>query len=395
MIDALAPPAAVLPAGGSPASVSPAPGVGSTISVLPATALSFDAALAAALSAAAIPTDAAIPLPDVPSPGPGRTVAPTGIPPIALETSPPDETETPASPKDDSRPAEPPEAKAQVATALPELRVPPIALETSPPDETQTPASPIDDKPPAKPLETKIQVATALPELRVLPFALEAQPSDATEALASPTDDKPPAKSLETKVQVATALPELRVLPSVRSLEPEQPPAERAHGREASDAPRIERPLLPLPPTPSTAPLLTAQVAPQHAMGPQHAMALSLHASRLEFADALAQLGSRGEAPTRIEVAGDALGAVSIEVVRQPQGLSVAFDTPSEAARAALDAAQPRLIADARAAGLSFTQSSVGGDRRERRRAPPAWPIDGRTAAPSLTSATTSPNRYA
>ena len=221
----------------------------------------------------------------------------------------------------------------------------------------------------------------------------EEPPVDEHDASALPADDQP-RKAASAKpadaLMIAPPLPDLRLPLSVTLREPQAPPAEGTqHRPQGGDPAPIERPVVPVPTPPLPAALVVSHAPPPHAL------ALSQHASSLEFADALAQLTSRGERPTRLEVAGDALGAVSIEVVQQPQGLSVAFDTPSEAARAALDAAQPRLIADARAAGLSFTQSSVGGDRRERRRAQVIWPIEGGAPPVTLATTATSADRYA
>lgn len=69
-----------------------------------------------------------------------------------------------------------------------------------------------------------------------------------------------------------------------------------------------------------------------------------------------------------IEARTHSLGAVAIEVTRVVDGLAIALGAPTNEARALLADAQPRLAADARAAGFALSQSRVddapSGDRR-------------------------------
>ncbi len=98
-----------------------------------------------------------------------------------------------------------------------------------------------------------------------------------------------------------------------------------------------------------------------------------------------------GSALLRIEAA--AIGAVSVEVSQQSDGISVVFMSTMPEVRHALVDAQPRLAADARAAGFTLADASVDGGGPRDRRAPraPARALP-REAAPTLR---TSADRFA
>ena len=118
----------------------------------------------------------------------------------------------------------------------------------------------------------------------------------------------------------------------------------------------------------------------------QSSVAHPSFASGAEVAFALHERHARAGASTRVLIETSELGPVSVEFAREQHGLSVAFHSEAEITRSAIADAQPRFVADAQAAGVALSHSSVGGDAsRQRRRFDPA-PV-AKSPVPSSTSA--------
>ena len=225
-------------------------------------------------------------------------------------------------------------------------------------------------------------------------------PKQPPEAAATPEASITPVSAVLVAVNVDVALPPVVIARMAQSVDPAVesplvPRARRTVGVAGADAPVVEAPAAtggsrpaPFTPEPSAPgqPVIVASaaapptvapldvslalapqpVAPQPAAPPptaaQVSLAAALGAHRFDGAnegprDWAAAFDAGG--PARVETRTQQLGAVAIEVARAVDGLAVTLRAASEDARAALADAQPRLAADARAAGVSLTQARV------------------------------------
>ena len=286
----------------------------------------------------------------------------------------------------------------------------------APPEKTQT-ARPASSAPAVAPLPAPVEAETAdaaepaepAPAAQAPPAQALAQPQLPPAALAGlvipqpapPAANAAPAAppSASVATAVAQATPRAQPLRGLRSAVPADSAGERAALRPgeaetagAADVAPLAEPVI-APAADQAAPVLShkaAEVAPQpaaalpgDAVSAGSVLAQQSLETRLDVvrdaqwidraARDIAQLAT-GEGRLRFRLDPEQLGSLQIDLAQGADGVSLRMTAETEAARAILVDAQPKLLAEARAQGVRIAESHVDlGSRSggEGRNAPP------------------------
>jgi flagellar hook-length control protein FliK len=257
---------------------------------------------------------------------------------------------------------------AQDPILLPKGQVEPAA-ETSPAPVVQAqaiavpaPAGPAPDAPEAGKVPAPVVAAPADPEApeAVLKSPAESPPVDKAIDAAKRVMAQALQPATPALLQRPRTAPRLQNPVLEREAEPLAPPAAPLPVAMPVAAPPAPAPIAALAPAP----------APQAAEAPERSVERALDLARdCEWLDRLARdiaRSAEGDSPLRFRLHPQSLGHMRVELAQGDHGTSVRLTVETEAARAILADAQPRLAAEARAQGVRIAETHVdlsGSDR--------------------------------
>lgn len=296
-------------------------------------------------------------------------------------------TEPTAQPKE-AAPAAPisPAAPATIAPAAQPLPNPPSARAA--PASPDVPAAPAVSAAPAVPAGPAKSAKPAEPDAPVVRIAPPTVAFAVTEVPALPTEEpvsNEAASPLEAALRGAVVIPDLAARPTPRGraadrpapiAQPEiSPPALPAHQADiAGPDVQPERPASATAATPTTqnaapwapsaaAPSRVAETAPARIEMPDQSVERALDlAHDSEWLDRLARdISAAGDrdGTLRFRLHPQSLGHMRVELSQGDHGTSIRLSVETEAARAILVDAQPRLAAEARAQGVRIAETDV------------------------------------
>lgn len=286
------------------------------------------------------------------------------------------------------------EEEVEFLAALPEsmpLEAPvvPVAAPVPAPQPAGDPAAPapaaqqLADPAPQKPVQSRIAQAAKPHLTAAIPTSAgpgatapadAAQPLLAGEAAAKSVPAAPSQPHISKSAPAPIASPSEQPIPaSLREPARAALAAARPETTVDADRPSPAGPSTAAPPAPAFAPAVFTGPTPQPAelaaaaetrapdpgeMQMEHELDL---AQESEWLDRLARDIARtgGEGRMRFRLHPETLGHLRVEIAQTDQGASIRLTAESEAARAAIADAQPRLVAEARAQGVRIAETQV------------------------------------
>lgn len=290
------------------------------------------------------------------------------------------------------------------ANFVPAVQVPQPAAKPAPAPTAKGPAVTLPA--PALPLPLPVQAGAPAPAPAAPPPAAEeavrlaaASVSGTAETATSTAPKTPSKKVAQTRADARQADMPVRAatasaVPTVETPAPAKPaPAARESAAPvAATMPPVATPVgtttMPFAPVDPAAPSIAAArtEAPQPAPAADQAVTRELDlAHDSEWLDGLARDIARtqdGDTPLRFKLHPQTLGHLKVEVSQTDQGATVRLTVETEAARAILADAQPRLAAEARAQGVRLAHTEVDlGNSGQQASGDPRRQEDGRQPA--------------